>query len=116
MTKANATKINKIQNKAIRAISNAKTREPVYPIYHELKILPYNLLQKQAKLNFIHSVEYKYAPKSFLDTWHKNIQRNLNYELRNNYLFYTPLVRYEHLKNIPYFSCPVEWNTLNDIQ
>ena len=116
MTKTNATKINKIQNKAIRAISNAKSREPVNPIYHELKILPYNLLQKQAKLNFIHSVEYKYAPKSFLDTWHKNVQRNLNYQLRNNDLFYTPLVRFEHLKNIPYFSFPVEWNTLNDIR
>ena len=58
----------------------------------------------------------KYVPKSFLDTWHKNVQRNLNYQLRNNDLFYTPLVRFEHLKNIPYFSFPVEWNTLNDIR
>ena len=58
MTKTNATKINKIQNKAIKAISNAKSREPVNPIYHELKILPYNLLQKQAKLNFSFPIFY----------------------------------------------------------
>ena len=68
MQKSSANKIGKIQNKAIRSISLAKYREPTDPIYYDLKILPYNLLQKQAKLNFMHSVEYKYAPKSFLNT------------------------------------------------
>ena len=116
MSKSNATKIEKIQNKAIRAISLAKYRDPVNPLYHELNILPYNLLQKQVKLHFMHSIEYKYAPKSFLDTWQKNTQRNLTYQLRNNDLFYTPLLNYEHLKNIPFFSFPSEWNNLNDLR
>ena len=84
MTKSNATRIQKLQNKVIRSIHFAKSRQQVNPIYHELKILPYDSLQKQAKLNFMHAIEYEYAPKSFLEIWHKNEQRNLNYSLRNN--------------------------------
>ena len=116
MQKSSANKIGKIQNKAIRSISLAKYREPTDPIYYDLKILPYNLLQKQAKLNFMHSVEYKYAPKSFLNTWQKNTQRDLTYNLRNNDLYYTPKINYEHLKTIPYFSFPAEWNSLDDLR
>ena len=46
----------------------------------------------------------------------KNTQRNLTYQLRNNDLFYTPKLSYEHLKNIPYFSFPTEWNNLTDLR
>ena len=116
MSKTNATRIQKLQNKAIRSIYLAKSRQPVNPIYHELKILPYNLLQKQAKLNFMHAVEYEYAPKSFLEIWHTNVQRNLNYQLGNNDQYYIPLIKYDHLKNIPFFSFPAEWNTLEDLR
>ena len=116
MSSSNANKILKIQKKAIRSIAGAKSREPSTPLFQNLKILPYNLLQKQAKLHFMHSVEYKYAPSSFQDTWQKNEARNLNYELRNNDLYTIPKINLVSLNNIPFFSYPAEWNSLGDLR
>ena len=67
----------------------------------------------------MHSVEYKYAPKTFLDkliSGKKNANRNLNFELRNNDLFTIPRANLESLKNVSYFSYPAEWNTLGDLR
>ena len=116
MSNANAAKILKIQKKAIRTISNAKYNSPSKPLYAALKILPYDLLQKQAKLNFMHSVEYEYAPRTFFETWSKNASRNLNYELRNTALYDTPRLKYEYLRNSPFISFPTEWNKLHDVR
>ena len=82
MSKTNASKIGKMQNKAIRSITNSKRRQTVNPLYENLRILPYEALQKQAKLNFMHAVENSYAPKSFSTTRTKNEQRNINYPLK----------------------------------
>ena len=105
MSSSNANKLLKIQKKAIRSIAGAQSRDPpkVETLFHELKILPYNLLQKQAKLHFMHSVEYKYGPKTFHDIWQKNEARNLNYELRNNDLFTIPKINLVSLNNTPLF-------------
>ena len=102
MSSSNSTKILKIQKKAARLITNSKNRHPSNPLFYELKILPYNLLQKQAKLHFMHSIEYKYAPSTFQEVWQKNEDRNLNYELRNNNLFSLPKVNLASLKNLPF--------------
>ena len=59
MSKTNANKIGKLQNKAIRAISNTKNRQTALPLYSQLKIRQYESLQRQAKLNFMHAVENK---------------------------------------------------------
>ena len=104
MSKTNANRIQKFQDKAIRSISLAKSRQQVNPIYHDLKILPYDLLQKQIKLCFMHAAEYDYAPKSCIKIWHKNEQRNINYQLKNNDLYYIISINYNHLKTIPLFS------------
>ena len=94
----------KIPEKSNKILAGATNREPSTPLFHKLKILPYNLLQKQAKLHFMHSVEYKYAPNTFQDIWQKNEARNLNYELRNNDLFTIPKINLVSLNNIPFFS------------
>ena len=106
MSKTKANKIGKMQNKAIRAITNSKNRQSAPPLYSKLKILAYESLQRQAKLNFMHAVENKYAPKSFLQVWIKNEQRNINYPLRNNDQLFIPTVNFDSLKNIPLFSFP----------
>ena len=116
MSKSNASKILKIQKKAIRSITNSKNRQSSNPLFHDLNILPYNILQKQAKLNFMHSVEYKYAPKTFHNIWPKNENRDLNYSLRNNDQYSLPKLNFESLRNIPFFSFPAEWNALNEIR
>ena len=102
MSSSNSTKILKIQKKAVRQFTNSKNRNPSNPLFYELKILPYNLLQKQAKLHFMHSIEYKYAPSTFQEVWQKNEDRNLNYELRNNNLFSLPKVNLASLKHLPF--------------
>ena len=72
--------------------------------------------KSKSDCKLMHSVEYKCAPKTFLDVWQKNANRNLNFELRNNDLFTIPRANLEYLKNIPYFSYPAEWNTLGDLR
>ena len=63
------------------------------------------------------SVEYKYAPKTFLNIWQKNEARNLNYELRNNDPFIIPKINLaSRYSNIHYFSYPSEWNSLGDLR
>jgi hypothetical protein len=42
------------------------------PLFAQLQILPYELIVKQSKLLFMHSIEYSYAPSSFSDIWTKN--------------------------------------------
>ena len=116
MSKTKANKIGKMQNKAIRAITHSKNRQSAPPLYSNLKILPYESLQRQAKLNFMHAVENKYAPKSFLQVWIKNEQRNINYPLRNNDQLFIPTVNFDSLKNIPLFSFPAECNSIGDLR
>ena len=111
-----ANKIGKLQNKAIRAILNTKNRQSALPLYSKWNIFPYESLQRQAKLNFMHVVENMYAPKSFQQVWIKNEQRNINYPLRNNDQLFIPTVNFDSLKNIPLFSVPAEWNSIEDLR
>jgi hypothetical protein len=55
----------KTQKKAIRIITRSNYNYHTGPLVKELKILPSEKLIKQAKLHFIHSIEYKYAMESF---------------------------------------------------
>ena len=110
MSNSNANKLLKIQKKAIRSIAGTKSRDPSNHLFNKFQILPYNLLQKQAKLHFMHSVEYKYAPKTFHDIWQKNEARNLNYELRNNDLFTIPKINLVSLTVITFPTSPTHLN------
>ena len=81
-----------------------------------LKILPYDLIIKQHKLNFMHSVKFNYAPPSFKNTWTLNEEREQAYELRNNSDFQLPAPRIEFFKKQPIYSLPFEWNQLDDVR
>ena len=112
MSNTNKNRIYKIQKKAIRTISNVKYNQPVVPLFAELGILPYSMLQQQACLSFMHGIEYSYCPETFRNTWSKNVNRNVNYELRNSDLFKTPRINFTYLKNSQLFYFPAEWNKL----
>ena len=43
----------------------------------------------------MHSIRYNYAPKSFENVFARNNDRNIDYNLRNNDEFATPVVRIE---------------------
>ncbi len=64
----------------------------------------------------MHSIEYKYAPKAFLNTWQKNSERNTGHDLRNENDFALPYPRLETFKRIPIYSLPVAWNALGDMR
>jgi len=86
----NSTKIAKIQKKAVRIVTNSKYNAHTNPLFFQHKILPFEKIIKMAKLQFMHSIYYEYAPVSFVNTWTKNNVRSLNQNLRNDELFMLP--------------------------
>ena len=113
---ANRQKIIKVQKKAVRIMTNSKYNEHTAPIFKKYNILPYDKIIKQAKLLFMHSIEYKYAPHSFDNTWKKNDQRAATQALRDDDKYHLPHARTETFKKIPLYSLPEEWNKHNDMR
>jgi hypothetical protein len=115
-SKTNINHILKIQKKAIRIITNSHYNDHTAPLFMGLGILPYNKILEQAKLTFMHSVEYNYAPLAFSDTWHKNSDRNTGHALRHDNDYALPIPRIEFFKKIPLYSLPAAWNAAGDIR
>jgi len=109
----NFNRIKLIQKKAIRIITNSAYTEHTAPLFAELQILPYEHLIKQAKLLFMHSVEYGYAPASFINTWAKNNAIQGDRPLRNADDYTLPNPRTEMFKKSPLYNLPFEWNSLD---
>jgi hypothetical protein len=61
-SKANLTKIFHAQKRVIRIITHSKYYDHTDPLFTELDILPYPKMVLQAKLHFMHSYHYNYAP------------------------------------------------------
>jgi hypothetical protein len=111
-TSKNKQRIVKIQKKAIRIITHSKYNAHTAPLFLQHNILPYEKLITFSQLNFMHSVNYKYAPKSFENTWQKNINRQPERTLRNAEEFNLPQPRTEMYKRSTYYALPAAWNTL----
>ena len=114
--KTNINRILKVQKKAIRIITNSRYNEHTAPLFFSLGILPYDKIIEQSKLIFMHSVEYNYAPRTFLNTWRKNNERNTGHALRNEADYVLPFPRIEFFKKIPLYSLPAAWNAAGDIR
>jgi hypothetical protein len=111
----NRNSIGKIQKKAIRTITNSTYNEHTGPLFKELRILPYDKLIVQAKLHFMHSIKYNYAPRSFDGIWVQNNTRQQHHELRNSNDYILPRVKIEFFRRIPLYSLPYEWNNVGDL-
>ena len=85
------------------------------PLFSQHKVLPFEKILKMGKLKFMHSVYFKYSPKSFLSTWTRNNERNLSQTLRNDNLFLLPNPRIEIFKRMPTYSLPFEWNNSGNL-
>jgi hypothetical protein len=114
LSTANKNKLFKIQKKAIRTITKSRYNAHTAQLFIDLKILPFDQLLKQGKLNFMHSVHYNYAPKSFVNTWTKTSNRN-HLNLRNENLYNVPAPRTEFFKRFPIYSLPSEWNNSGEL-
>ena len=110
----NFNQIKLIQKKAIRTITNSNYTAHTAPLFASLQILPYELLVRQSKLLFMHSIEYNYAPASFKNVWTKNSANQRERPLRNAADFALPQPRTELFKKSPLYSLPCEWNSMDE--
>jgi hypothetical protein len=113
-TGKNIVKLEKIQKKSIRIISNAKYNAPTKELYEKAKIMPLRTMIEYSQSLLIHSIYHKYSPSSLHGTWTTNGQRENNYNLRNAADYYTPPARTSHTEKLPYFALPKMWNNLHD--
>jgi hypothetical protein len=109
----NIKRLSLLQKRAIRTIHKSPFLAHTHELFKISKILPLDKLISNAKLTFMHSIEYGYGPTSFLNTWQKNHARNPNIILRNANDFHLPTAKTEAFKRIPIYSLPNEWNNLN---
>jgi hypothetical protein len=93
--KTNINRVIKVQKKAIRIITNSNYNEHTGPLFKNLGILRLDKLIEQAKLTFMHSITYNYAPLTFANTWIKNNDRNTGHNLRNDEDYLLPHPRVE---------------------
>ena len=110
----NFNQIKLIQKKAIRIITRSTYTAHTDPLFAQLQILPYELILKQAKLLFMHSIEYDYAPTSFRGIWIKNYLNQGDRPLRNADDYALPNPRTELFKKSPLYTLPLEWNNLDE--
>jgi hypothetical protein len=109
-SKANLNKIFQAQKRVIRIITHSKYNDHTDPLFSELDILPYPKMVLQAKLHFMHSYHYNYAPSSFNDTWILNAIRYPDRELRNADEYYIPRPNLTLFTKLPLHSLPSAWN------
>jgi hypothetical protein len=111
---SNLTAIGKLQKKAIRIMTKSNFNTHTGPLFLDNRILPFDKLILQNKLLFFHSVEFKYAPRSFANTWTKNADREIEYNLRNDEQYTIAPIRIELFRKIPLVSLPTAWNELGE--
>ena len=112
----NINRVKILQKKAIRVVTGSKSREHTNPLFKNLGILPYDKIVKQAKLKLMHAVYYKYAPKTFANIWQTNVDRDLDYNLRNMDDFTLPAPKTEFFKRQPLYTLPLAWKNLDEIK
>jgi hypothetical protein len=114
ISQQNFNQIKLIQKKAIRIVTNSTYTAHTAPLFAQLQILPYELIVKQSKLLFMHSVEPNYAPNSFNGVRTKNVVNQGDRPLRSADNFMLPNPRTELFKKSPLYSLPMEWNNLDE--
>jgi hypothetical protein len=112
----NINRLHIIQKKAIRIVCNLGYNEHTAASFCDLQILPFDKLVIFHKLLFMHSIRYEYAPRSFINIWKINSERNVNYNLRNFQDFDIKAPHYEGFKKYPIYSFPFEWNRLDHLK
>ena len=104
----NLKRIEILQKKCIRIINKAKTNTHTENLFKISSILPFKKLITQAKLHFMHSICYAYAPSSFNGIFTIN-NHNDNYNLRTCAMYKLPYVRIENFRKYLIYSLPCTW-------
>jgi hypothetical protein len=115
-SKTNLNRLATMQKKAIRLVYLTNYFEHTANLFYDAKILPLFYLIKQAKLMFMHAVNYEYCPKSYRDVFTRVNADELAYNLRYPNDFELPRPRIELLKRIPIYTLPQEWNDCEELR
>jgi hypothetical protein len=106
----NISRIATLQKKSIRIITKSSYNEHTALLFQNNKILPFDKIIYQARLQLMHSIVYNYAPSSFENIFQQNLTRGNDYSLRNSEDFTVPYARIELFKKTPIYILPKTWN------
>ena len=110
----NISKLEIMQKKAIRIITNSNYTAHTTPLFNSLNIMPLKNLITYTQSLLVHSIYHKYSPPSLHNTWLTNNMRNETRELRNADDLYVPFARTEQVKKMSFFALPRVWNELHE--
>ena len=110
-SKTSLTKIELLQKKAIRIISNASYNAHTIPLFKDLEILPIKDQAIYSSLNLMYDYVNLKLPGSFDNAWETNNAR-AGRVLRNANLFNIPFIRLESQRNFPISNFPRLWNDI----
>ena len=74
---ANIKNISTMQKKGHSFYLEIRRKAHTDVLFKKLKILPFYKLSKLCVMNFMHSIKYQYAPKSFINVFKLNNERNV---------------------------------------
>ena len=110
-SKSNLEKLTKIQKKALRIVTNSSYREHTAPLFTKHQILPLEKIILQAKLHFMHSIHYNYAPSTLQLSWPRNSERDIDHNLRNSNDYTIPRANLTFFTRFPLYTFPLAWNS-----
>lgn len=110
-SKTSLNKIELLQKKAIRIISNANYNAHTVPLFKDFEILPIKEQAIHSSLTLMRDYVNHKLPNSFDNLWEKNDAR-AGRVLRNANLFNIPFIRLESHRNFPIANFPRLWNDI----
>ena len=113
-SKCNLKKLENIQKKALRIITNSTYNAHTAEKFKKLEILPLEQQIMYSKLLFMYDYINQKLPKSFNSVWKKNHEINnenpRNTRRANENDFHIPFMRYKAIEILPFFNFQKLWN------
>ena len=107
---SNIEKIFRTQKKALRMVTNSSYLAHTAPLFAKHKILPYHKIILQAKLHLMHSIHFKYAPRTLQHMCTSNSERSISQNLRNRNEYFVPRSNFSFFNRFPLYTLPQTWN------
>ena len=104
------------QKMAVRILNSAKYNAHSEPLYKQSNILPLPSHVEYFKLQFFHNFILDEPPRSFTNTWTRNIDRRHEDQavLRNHLEFFIPPTRLASTDKFPLANFPQLWCSFPD--
>ena len=104
-------KLQILQKRAIRLITNSHYRSPSVPLFLQLNCLPFNELVSLSALSFMYKLHMSTSPSLFKDLFVRNSDVH-SHNTRQKSLIHQPNVATNIALNSFYIFCIKEWNLL----